>query len=143
MDEATGFAVEVARAWEHELFAAPTPVRKVALRMSIVLGPGGGALNPFIDLARLGMGGRMGDGGPVFSWVHVDDVARAVMHLYDRPGIDGPVNLATPHPVSNASLMAEVRAALGRAHGLPSPAWLLELGARVIPTEPELVLKSR
>lgn len=148
MDEATGelgsdFSVEVARAWEHELFAAPTPVRKVALRMAIVLGPGGGALNPFVDLARLGLGGRMGDGGHVFSWVHVDDVARAVAHLYDRPGVDGPVNLATPHPVSNTTLMAAVRSALGRPHGLPTPRAVLELGARIIRTEPELVLKSR
>ena len=39
-----GFSVAVARAWGHELFAAPTPVRKVALRMSIVLGAGGGAI---------------------------------------------------------------------------------------------------
>ncbi|MCX6473583.1 NAD-dependent epimerase/dehydratase family protein [Rhodococcus sp. (in: high G+C Gram-positive bacteria)] len=44
-----GFSVAVARAWEHELFSAPTPVRKVALRMSIVLGAGGGAINPFVN----------------------------------------------------------------------------------------------
>lgn len=126
MDEVTGelgsgFSVEVARAWEHELFAAPTAVRKVALRMAIVLGPGGGALNPFFDLARPGLGGRMGDGGQVFSWVHVDDVARAVVHLFDRPWIDGPVNLATPHPVTNTALMEGVRSALGRPHGLATP----------------------
>lgn len=42
----TGFSVAVARAWEHELYDAPTPVRKIALRTAIVLGPGGGALNP-------------------------------------------------------------------------------------------------
>jgi uncharacterized protein (TIGR01777 family) len=139
----TGFSVAVARAWEHELFTAPTPVRKVALRMAIVLGPGGGALNPFIDLARIGFGGPMGPGGQVFSWVHVDDVVRAVVHLHADSALAGPVNVATPHPVTNAELMAEVRAALGRRYGLPLPAGLLELGARVIRTETELVLKSR
>jgi uncharacterized protein len=86
----TGFSVAVARAWEQELFAAPTPVRKVALRMAIVLGAGGGALNPFINLARLGFGGRMGSGDQVFSWVHVDDVARAILFLLDTPDIAGP-----------------------------------------------------
>ena len=139
----TGFSVAVARAWEHELFAAPAPIRKVALRMAIVLGSGGGALNPFIDLARTGFGGRMGSGTQVFSWVHVDDVVRAILHLHAVPAIAGPVNVATPHPVRNAELMAAVRATFGRSHGLPLPAGLLELGARVIRTETELVLKSR
>lgn len=146
-DEATGelgsgFSVAVARAWEHELFAAPVPVRKVALRMAIVLGSGGGALNPFINLARLGLGGPMGDGEQVFSWVHVDDVTRAILHLHASP-VAGPVNVATPDPVTNAELMATVRATLGRPYGLPLPAGVLEFGARVIRTETELVLKSR
>ena len=138
----TGFSVAVARAWEHELFAAPTPVRKVALRMAIVLGTGGGALNPFINLARIGFGGPMGDGQQVFSWVHVDDVGRAILHLHASP-VAGPVNVATPHPVTNAELMATVRAELGRPYGLPLPAAVLEFGARIIRTEAELVLKSR
>ena len=138
----TGFSVAVARAWEHELFTAPTPVRKVALRMAIVLGSGGGALNPFVNLARLGFGGRMGPGSQMFSWVHVDDVTRAILHLHSST-VSGPVNVATPHPVTNAELMTEVRAAFHRRHGLPLPAPLLEFGARVIRTETELVLKSR
>jgi uncharacterized protein (TIGR01777 family) len=139
----TGFSVAVARAWEHELFAAPTAVRRIALRMAIVLGPGGGALNPFVDLARIGLGGPMGPGDQVFSWVHVDDVVRAIVHLHADPAIAGPVNVATTDPVTNAELMAAVRAAFGRRSGLPLPAGVLEVGARVIRTETELVLKSR
>lgn len=139
----TGFSVAVARAWEHELFAAPTPVRKVALRMSIVLGAGGGAINPFINLARIGCGGRMGDGEQVFSWVHIDDVARAIVHLFEHQEIAGPVNVAAPHHVTNTVLMSEMRNALGRRWGAPTPRWMLEFGARVIRTEAELVLKSR
>ena len=72
----SGFSVAVARAWEHELFSAPAPIRRVALRMAIVLGAGGGAINPIINLARAGLGGRMGDGGQMFSWAQVDDVVR-------------------------------------------------------------------
>jgi len=148
MDEATGelgkgFSVAVARAWEHELFTAPTSVRKVALRMSIVLGAGGGAVNPFINLARLGFGGRMGRGDQMFSWVHVDDVARSIVHLYDHPEIAGPVNVAAPEQVSNEAMMRAVRHELGRRWGVPTPAWMLEAGARIIRTEAELVLKSR
>ncbi|WP_032376135.1 TIGR01777 family oxidoreductase [Rhodococcoides fascians] len=139
----SGFSVEVARAWERELFDADVAIRRVALRMSIVLGAGGGAINPIIDLARVGLGGTMGDGGQMFSWVHVADVAQVLDHLYDNRGISGPVNVATPFPVTNTELMHQVRNALGRSHGLPTPAWLLQFGARVIRTEAELVLKSR
>lgn len=148
MDERTGelgsgFSVEVARAWERELFDADVAIRKVALRLSIVLGAGGGAINPIIDLARVGLGGKMGDGQQMFSWVHVTDVARVLDHLYDCPELAGPVNVATRFPVTNETLMQQVRTAMGRNHGIPTPAWLLQFGARVIRTEAELVLKSR
>lgn len=139
----SGFSVEVARAWERELWDAPTDIRKIALRMTIVLGAGGGAINPFINLARIGFGGRMGDGRQRFSWVHVDDVVRAVVHLHGHDEIAGPVNLAAPEVVSNDELMRQVRCTMGRRHGLPEPRWLLEAGARIIRTEAELVLKSR
>lgn len=148
MDEHTGelgsgFSVAVARAWEHELFTAPTDVRTVALRMAIVLGAGGGAINPLINLARLGLGGRQGDGGQEFSWVHVDDVVRAIRHLVEHREIAGPVNVAAPQVVTNAELMATLRAHFGPGWGAPCPSWLLEAGARIIRTEAELVLKSR
>lgn len=139
----SGFSVAVARAWEQELQDAPAPVRKIALRTAIVLGAGGGALNPLVNLARIGFGGAQGDGAQVFSWVHLDDVYGAVRHVLAQEGISGPVNLATPHPVTNAQLMAAVRQHLGRQFGVPLPAWSLKVGARIIRTEEELVLKSR
>lgn len=66
-----------------------------------------------------------------------------MLHLVDRREIAGPVNVAAPEVVTNAQLMAGVRAAMGRRVGLAEPAWLLEIGARIIRTENELVLKSR
>ena len=138
----TGFSVAVARAWEAELYASRTSVRKVALRMAIVLGSGG-ALNPLINLARIGFGGRQGDGGQMVSWLHVDDVYGAIRHLIDQESIDGAVNLAAPQALPNAELMSAVRRHLGRGFGIPLPAWSLDAGARIIRTESELVLKSR
>lgn len=139
-----GFSVDVARGWEAALAAAATPAtRKVPLRIAIVMGPGGGAMRPFNNLARLGLGGPMGDGGQKYSWIHVDDLFRAVLFLHDRPQITGPVNLAAPEVVTNADLMESVRRVNRVPFGLPTPAWLLTLGAVMIRTEPELVLKSR
>lgn len=138
----SGFSVEVARSWERELFDAPADVRKIAARLTIVLGAGG-ALNPMIDMARLGLGGPMGDGGQKVSWVHVDDAADAIVHLWRSSDVAGPVNVAAPDVVTNRELMAAVRDVFGRRRGLRQPRGLLEAGARIIRTEAELVLKSR
>jgi len=161
----SGFSVEVAKAWEHELFEGDLPgTRRVALRMAIVLGDGS-ALTPLVNLTRFGLGGPQVDGRwfsttarrnagtfhefgarggrQRFSWVHIADVLGAIEFLRGRPDLDGPVNIAAPHPTDNRTLMAELRRLLGRPIGLPAYRWMLELGAIAIRTETELVLKSR
>lgn len=139
-----GFSVSVARAWEDELTLAPTPrTRKIPLRIAIVLGDRGGVMGPFRHLARLGLGGHMGPGTQKFSWIHVEDLFRSVLFVHDRPELSGPINAASPYPVENRELMSVVRRSLGVLFGVPTPAWLLELGAILIRTETELVLKSR
>ncbi|MUK01501.1 TIGR01777 family protein [Vibrio cholerae] len=139
----TGFSVSVARAWERALVDADAdPIRKVALRISIVLGPGS-VMTPLVTLARVGLGGRMGPGTQKFSWIHLEDLFRAVVFIAGTPSISGPVNVAAPGIVTNAELMAAIRGRLSVRAGLPTPAWLLDLGGMIIRTEPELVLKSR
>lgn len=139
-----GFSVDVAKAWEAALEAAETPgTRKIPLRIAIVLGRGGGALQPFANLARLGLGGPMGDGDQKFSWIHVEDLYRSMRFLHARMDITGPVNVASPDVVPNRDMMRLVRRAYGARIGLPTPAWLLRAGAVLIRTETELVLKSR
>ncbi len=140
----SGFSVDVARGWEETLAAAEAPkTRRIPLRITIVLGSDGGVMRPFNNLARLGLGGRMGDGGQKFSWVHVEDVFRAVLFLHEHREITGPVNIAAPEVVTNAALMSAVRRTNRAPLGLPTPAWLLTMGAVLIRTETELVLKSR
>ncbi|MFP5312639.1 MAG: DUF1731 domain-containing protein, partial [Actinomycetes bacterium] len=143
-DLGSGFSVDVAKAWEAALEAAATPeTRKIPLRIAIVLGRGGGALTPFVNLARLGLGGHMGDGGQKFSWIHVADLYRSIRFLHARTDITGPVNVASPDVVSNREMMRLVRRAYRAPFGVPTPAWLLRAGAVVIRTDTELVLKSR
>ncbi len=139
-----GFSVEVAKAWEKAFFSQQTPrTRKVALRTSIVLGGNGGALVPIKNLAKIGFGGRQGPGNQKFSWIHIQDFVRSLEFLIDSPNLSGPVNIVSPKPVTNAELMRTVRKAVGFPFGFPLPKLLLEIGARIIRTETELVLKSR
>lgn len=140
----SGFSEEVAKAWEDTLFSFASPgLRQVALRMAIVLGRDGGALPPYRRLAAAGLGGPQGSGRQMISWIHIDDLFRAINFLARSPALSGPVNASSPHPVPNSEFMRTLRKTLGVPFGCPSPRWLLEAGALLAGTETELLLKSR
>ena len=139
------FSVEVARQWELALSAALTPrTRKVALRSAMVLGTGRNSVFPVLRrMVRLGLGGALGGGRQFVSWIHQADFCRAVEWLTQPAELEGPVNLASPNPVTNREFMSTLRAVCGIPLGLPAPRWMLELGAFFLRTETELVIKSR
>jgi len=148
MDEAsgehgTGFSVDVCEQWERTFFVACTPsTRRVALRSALVLGRGDGVMEAFERIVRLGLGGTLGRGDQRVSWVHVEDYSRAVDWLLEHP-LEGPVNCASPNPLPNREFMAALRKAYRQPVGLPAAAWMLEIGAYLLRTETELLLKSR
>lgn len=139
------FSVEIATAWEREFNAAKTPqTRKVALRSAMVLGHGANSVFPVLcRLARFGLGERMGNGRQYVSWIHQTDFCRALDWLVEHDEFTGPVNVAAPNPVTNSEMMAMVRKLCGVPFGLPAAAWMLEVGAFLLRTETELIIKSR
>jgi hypothetical protein len=96
-----------------------------------------------LRLARFGLGGSSGDGKQFVSWIHDQDFVRTVDWLIQHEEFEGPVNLAAPSPLPNAEFMQALRKAWGITFGLPATEWMLELGAFVLRSETELVLKSR
>jgi NAD dependent epimerase/dehydratase family enzyme len=137
------FSVLVCKRWEKTFEEQRTPfTRKVALRIAITLGEGG-VIIPYLRLLKLGLGGRQGSGRQMYSWVHIEDLGRAAEWFLDHPELEGVYNVAAPGPVTNAYFMSALRRLTGHRLGLPAPAWLLKIGAVVIGTETELVLKSR
>jgi uncharacterized protein len=140
-----GFSVDVARRWEAEFFAGELAgTRRVAMRSAIVFGPGaGGPYEVMRRLVEMGLGGRQGSGRQYVSWISLEDWLRAVEWLLERRELDGVINLAAPQPVRNEEFMRELRASCGMPFGLPAPRPALELGAWLMGTETELVLKSR
>ena len=141
------FSVEVAHAWEQTFNDAPfsSRTRKVALRTTLVFGtPEGGVFRILRRLARTGLGGRMGNGRQYVSWIHDEDFCRAVEWILDHSDLNGPINIAAPQPVTNSEMMETFRRVCGGVpFGLPATKWMLELGAFVLRTETELLLKSR
>jgi uncharacterized protein (TIGR01777 family) len=140
-----GYSVDIAAAWERQLNEAQTPqTRRVALRSAIVMSPDrGGAFDALSRLARLRLGGAVAGGAQYVSWIHDHDFAAAVQFLIDRHDMSGPVNLAAASPAPQRDFMRELRDAWGVRLGLPATRWMAELGAFVIRSDTELVLKSR
>ena len=91
-----GFSVEVAKAWEEAFLETQVHhVRKVAMRISIVLGTGGGAFPVMCRFAQLGLGGRQGPGSQWMSWLHLDDWVGIVDWLVSTDSVSRVVNLGT------------------------------------------------
>jgi len=137
------FSVQVCKRWEASFFDQRTPfTRKVALRTAITLGDGG-VMVPYLNLVKFGLGGRQGQGNQMYSWIHIEDLARAIEWIFDHPDMEGVYNCAAPGPVTNTVFMQTLRNIMGYNFGLPAPDWMLEMGAAIIGTETELILKSR
>jgi uncharacterized protein len=140
------FSVEVAASWERAFFAPATPhTRRVALRSAMVMSPEpGGVFDRLLQLVRFGLGGAIGPGTQYVSWIHNVDFVRAVEFLIENESIEGVVNICAPVPVPNRFFMRCLRHAWCSSYiGLPLPRWAVALGAVLLGTETELVLKSR
>ncbi|MEV7041504.1 DUF1731 domain-containing protein [Amycolatopsis sp. NPDC051061] len=139
------YSVDLARAWEREQEVANTPrTRKVALRTAMVMSPEpGGAFAMLLRLTRLGLGGPVAGGAQYLSWIHEDDLVRAIDFLVARDDLSGPVNLAAPEPLPYRDFLRALRAAAGVPLGLPATKWMAEIGALALRTDTELLLKSR
>ena len=148
MDEYSGeigndFSMNIAKSWEKAFYNVETDkTLKTAVRTSIVLGKSGGAFIPLKRLTQFGFGGKVGNGNQFVSWIHEFDFARAIAFIIDKK-LTGNINVVSPNPKRNIDFMRELRKAVRIPFGIPISESMLKIGAKVIQTEPELVLKSR
>jgi uncharacterized protein (TIGR01777 family) len=141
-----GFLSDLVRDWEQATaMAHAAGIRVVHLRFGIVLSPRGGALAKMLPPFKMGLGGKIGSGRQVMSWIAIDDVPSITLHVIEHDGLSGPVNVVTPHAVTNAEFTHALGRVLGRPTILPLPAFAARLllgemadalllgGARVLP----------
>ncbi|MFN0276978.1 MAG: TIGR01777 family oxidoreductase [Pyrinomonadaceae bacterium] len=143
--ETWNFSIDVATAWERATVEAETTrTRKVLMRSAMTMGTGrGGIFDTMLGLVRKGLGGTAGNGKQFISWIHEDDFINAVRWLIDHEELSGPINLASPNPLPNREFMRIFRDCWGTSLGLPAMEWQLAIGAWLMGTETELILKSR
>ncbi|HYC86610.1 MAG TPA: TIGR01777 family oxidoreductase [Chryseosolibacter sp.] len=137
------FSMNVCKTWESEFNSIQLPqTRKIIFRTGIVFGNQGGALPALQGLVKMGVG-YQGDGRQYCSWIHELDFCRAVEFVINNRHAEGIYNVVSPLPLRNSELMEALREVMEVRVSIPVPRWVLELGAMVIRTETELVLKSR
>jgi uncharacterized protein (TIGR01777 family) len=125
------FLAEVCKAWE----AAAEPAREAGIRVvhprnGIVLSTEGGALARTLPIFKFGGGGRIGSGRQWWSWVAIDDVVGAILHALTNDSVEGPVNLGSPNPLTNAEYTRVLGRVVNRptVFPLPAPVARLALG---------------
>lgn len=132
-----GFLAEVCRRWESAADAARERARVVHLRLGMVLSAHGGALGKMLPPFRFGLGGVVGSGSQWVSWIAIDDLTAAVIHLLGDASLVGPVNLVASRPVTQRALTETLGRVLRRPTLVPMPApvvWLAfgEMGRELL-----------
>ena len=121
------FTHHVCSEWENIALAAVTSKTRVAiLRTGIVLAKKNGALGKMIPPFKLGLGGKIGDGEQMMSWIHLEDMVAGISHIEKDETLQGAINLTAPNPVNNYQFTNALASTLNRPCFLSTPAWLLK-----------------
>lgn len=119
------FLADVVVQWE----AAAAPAQEAGVRVAfartgLVVSSSGGAFGKMIPLFKAGIGGRIGPGTQLWSFISLVDEVRALRYLIDNE-LEGPFNLVAPHPVTNSQAVSDLAQALHRPAALPVPSFAL------------------
>jgi uncharacterized protein len=124
----SGFLSDLCQAWEAAAEpAARKGIRVVHLRFGVILSAAGGALAKMLPPFRLGAGGVLGSGRQFMSWITLEDAVGAIQHVLITEALRGPVNVVSPHPVTNREFTKTLGRVLSRPTLLPMPAAMARL----------------
>jgi uncharacterized protein (TIGR01777 family) len=128
---AEGFLGQVSAAWEEaatpEVAGSARGIRTVRLRTGMVLAASGGALKAMLPAFKAGLGGRVGSGRQMVSWIRLGDLVDLIVWALEDPKVEGPLNAVAPHPVSQADFARALGRAVHRPAVIPAPAWAVKL----------------
>lgn len=125
-----GFLADVVVQWEAAARAVEEQhgVRSVQLRIGVVLGEGGGPLEQMLTPFKLFLGGPIGDGKQVISWIHRDDVVGLTLLAMENEAVRGPFNVTSPYAATSEELARAIGTVLNRPSWLRVPDAFVKLG---------------
>lgn len=120
------FLANVCQQWEASSSRVEDAgVRRAVMRIGLVLNRDSGLL-PLLKLPfRFFLGGPLGDGRQFMSWIHIEDVTRAILFLMGYSNASGVYNLTAPHPVSNLEFSKTLGRLMHKPAAFPVPAILM------------------
>ncbi len=125
---ANDFLGKLCQEWEDAAKVAEVHgVRTVLLRIGVVLGRNGGALERMLPVFKWGLGGPLGSGNQWFSWIHIADVVGLILWALASGQVRGPVNAVAPNPVRMKDFASTLGKVLNRPAFLPAPSFALNL----------------
>jgi hypothetical protein len=125
---ATDFLATLVGEWEATALGAQSSRTRVCVtRFGVVYGKGGGAMEKMLPPFKMGLGGKMGEGSQIVSWIHIDDLVRGYDFLIRHPHIQGAINFTAPYPLTNAQQTRIMGEVLHRPTLLSVPAWVVKL----------------
>ncbi len=145
-DYATDFLGRTVYDWErHAKRAEKLNVRVALARFGVILGRDNGALPSMLLPYKMHVGGTIGSGEQWLSWIHVEDVARAIYFAITNKTIHGPFNVTAPNATNMKEFGKTIAEVMGRRHWLPVPSFVMRLalgeqsvlvleGQRVLPS---------
>jgi uncharacterized protein (TIGR01777 family) len=135
------FLANLSKEWEASSETVGTfGVRRIVIRNGIVLSTRKGALPLLLLPYKLFVGGRLGTGKQVYSWIHIDDEVNAILFLMQNPNAHGIFNLTAPEPVMNNEFGKTIGKVLKRPHYFPIPGFALKIAFGEVAS---LVLEGR
>lgn len=133
----SGFLADVCKVWESEAFAAQDAgaLRVAVMRIGIVLGRDGGALDKMLPAFKSGVGGRLASGRQWMSWIHKDDIVGLLLAALDNNNYVGVVNATAPTPVTNGEFTKALARVVHRPAVIPVPAFAVSAAFGEVSTE--------
>ncbi|MEO9274261.1 TIGR01777 family oxidoreductase [Marinomonas sp. 5E14-1] len=121
------FTHDLCKAWEDAALQFSSDITRVVIfRLGVVLGLGG-ALDKMRLPFKLGLGGPISGGKQWLSWVHIDDVLKAIVEAMTDPSYNGVYNLVAPQFIDQKSFALNYGQSLKRPAFIPTPKWLMTL----------------
>lgn len=126
--EGQAFLQDLIDQWEAEAMKAKAFGNAITLlRTGVVFDPSEGALQEMMRPFKMFMGGKIGTGRQMMSWISKDDIARIIAFLLERPDINGPVNCVAPNACDNAEFSSALSHAMSKPSLITTPAFLIRM----------------
>lgn len=123
-----GFIADICYNWERSLTNInKSSIRLINMRLGVVLSKKGGMLAKILPVFKLGLGGQIGTGKQMMSWIALEEIPSAIEHLIHTENMAGPINFVAPKAVTNAEFTAILAECLKRPAVFPVPAFAIRI----------------